>query len=180
MRKTSLLIFSLLLIFIAGCAATGPRDGGFFTINNSGNSLRLPLEVMQDATVVTAAGLSVIFSDGSSLWVNSLLSNELGLDLDIRDYPAYLLGLRDLEQVGGLSDADIEEMLAARELLFSNDSSRIVQFDTVQGQAYGVLSPGETFLFLVLPENDRAITEIYIAGEGVHALSESVIEGVRK
>ena len=135
---------------------------------------------MQGATVVTAAGLSVMFSDGSSLWVNSLLSNELGLDLDIRDYPAYLLGLRNLEQVDGLSDADIEEMEAARKLLFSDDSSRIVQFDTAQGQAYGVLSPGETFLFLVLPENDRAITEIYIAGPGVRALSESVIEGVRK
>lgn len=161
---------------VTGCAVTDPSPPAAVTISNSGNSLFLQTATITGARLI--GDLSIVFSDESHMRVESLLASDLGYDLDIREYPAYLLGLRELEEARSLSEAEADEILAARMFLLEHGKRKPLSFSTPTGLGYAALGREDHFLFLVRPDNPRAITQIHMTGISRDRALERVLQGI--
>jgi hypothetical protein len=169
-----------LAVLVGGCTAIPPHEKSHLMLENAGSAINIPLSQLNGAKVLGSSGVLILFADGSSMHVDTLLSSDLDYKYDLRLYPKYLLGLADPRENESLQAAEVSDLLAARDILLpkAGEAKEVVMFKTNRGHGYAAIGEEESVLFLINPENTAAITQVHTESMA-RSTMQKIIEGTK-
>lgn len=165
------LVFAIFSSFLlAGCTnGEEPASGtsgqnALFRVDNLGNSIALPVRLLENAHISNTTGLAFLLEDGRSINIDTRTHDDFDEPFHLPHMPRYVFGLLEPATDQGISEHMVDQLQQLRGItLYAEDGQKKVrEFDTEFGKGYMATTDDEAFIYLITDGYDSAITEIYI------------------
>jgi hypothetical protein len=141
---------------------------------NGITDLKIPLSILPDSEFAPIDGLFVNLKNHGVFSASTLTSNQIGLNIDMRLWPIYILG----EEPKGLDQKSIDEIKKTVQVLDKdNQHSKKGQFDTKNGIGYISIGKDKSIIYLTSHKEDSFITQIHTKGMSEEDIKAILLQG---
>lgn len=179
-RTYPLIVLLASTIYFSTTAHSANRNSNYiessidFQLNDITN-LKLPTKALKGSLISTQDSFIINFKEKGSISVHTITSESIGFSVDMRNYPAQIMGLNETNEN---NEYAVLVNTAIKDSIITYQPIKTATFKTRNGDGYLTIGSRGAVIYLTDSQNDQQVTKIHIENMSEKDINNLIIMGL--